>query len=202
MIQATVSASPDSGKLVKSDGNKGGISGGYWFEFGVYRGVSLNMTGIANRYLDLSLDIHGFDTFTGLPDEWVGHMGKGAFNLSGILPPVEPSAHLHKGLIEETFPAFLTSYSCKDKKVVGVNIDCDLFGCTKLALSSLEPCLHSGSMLHFHELVHIMDDKNPMEEMKALYEWLQSMEKKHESVSLEMLPVTNTAFEAVAFILR
>jgi hypothetical protein len=47
---------------------------GLWLEFGVYNGKSANLTAI------LSGDdkvVYGFDTFTGLPEEWVGVMKQG-----------------------------------------------------------------------------------------------------------------------------
>ena len=50
--------------------------------------------------------VHGFDTFTGLPESWA-HMPKGRFSQHGILPPTQPCAVLHKGLIKDTLPEWL-----------------------------------------------------------------------------------------------
>ena len=42
---------------------------GLWLEFGVYTGSSLNMTAEARLKKDGGM-VHGFDTFTGLPEAW------------------------------------------------------------------------------------------------------------------------------------
>jgi hypothetical protein len=52
-----------------------------WCEFGVFTGASVNLTAIGYN----EIEVHGFDTFTGLPEDWVGHHGKGHFSQGGTL---------------------------------------------------------------------------------------------------------------------
>eukprot|EP00884_Botryococcus_braunii_P014281 jgi/Botrbrau1/22854/Bobra.0065s0013.1 len=88
---------------------------GQWLEFGVHKGTSLTLA--ANwRKQHCGPDsphVHGFDTFTGLPEDW-DHGGnstlkfpKGAFSLDGNLPDVPDNTILHKGLFAETLPRFI-----------------------------------------------------------------------------------------------
>lgn len=76
---------------------------GFICELGVFRGQSLNE--IARRYP--SEQIHGFDTFTGLPEFWRDGFPEGAFDVSAEKLVFEKNCVLHKGLFDETLPAFL-----------------------------------------------------------------------------------------------
>ena len=78
------------------------IEDGLFLEFGVYKGQSINIF----SKLKPNLIFHGFDTFTGLPEEW--DMGDkkikaGHFYLDKM-PSVEKNVILHKGLFESTIP--------------------------------------------------------------------------------------------------
>ena len=164
-----------------------------WLEFGVFKGSSCNISGYTQRHTDIK--VHGFDTFTGLPEVWKGHMGKRAFDRGGNLPPVEPNVELHKGLFNDTLPPFVKQY--KDEKIAGMNIDCDLY---RGAIESLNMTHHmwtSGTMLHFHELQNIHNSQEKtfakQEEVVALHEFLMT----HPGTILEMLPIRNSFAQPV-----
>src|SRR5688500_7101450 len=57
---------------------------GLIMEFGVYRGASLRK--IARR---CTVDVHGFDSFEGLPDDWTHFQKRGRFSLQGEAPRFE-----------------------------------------------------------------------------------------------------------------
>jgi hypothetical protein len=82
-----------------------------WLELGVFRGMSCNVTASIFKH---TMEIHGFDTFTGLPEAWRGQFGKGYFSLEGTLPPVAPQVYLHKGLFNETLSDFFGNDDKKD----------------------------------------------------------------------------------------
>lgn len=123
------------------------LASGLWLEFGVYTGSSLNITADARTRIDGG-EVHGFDSFEGLPTAWkvereasnvvssrasssqaassVGVIKKGSFSLGGHLPPVRSNAVLHKGLFSTSLPTFLAGRPVAEA-VTYVSIDMDLY---------------------------------------------------------------------------
>ncbi|HEV7919742.1 MAG TPA: class I SAM-dependent methyltransferase [Thermoanaerobaculia bacterium] len=117
---------------------------GLVLEFGVHKGATLEW--IAAR---IEGEVHGFDSFEGLPEDWTGSRRKGRFSLGGVLPSITaPNAVLHKGLFAETLPRFLASHP---GPVELVHIDCDLYSSTHTVLTALQSRLAPGSILLFDE---------------------------------------------------
>lgn len=166
-----------------------------WLEFGVFTGASVNLTTYSQR--DTGIGVHGFDTFTGLPEAWIGHHDKGHFDQGGVLPPVEAGAELHKGLFSESLPPFLSKNG--DKKIAGMNVDCDLYQGAIESLKLTYPYWTTGTMLHFHELQQSPKSREvtfaKQEEVTALHEFLVA----HPGTVLEMLPIRNSYAEPVVF---
>lgn len=92
---------------------------------------------------------HGFDTFTGLPEDWRSYR-KGHFNNHGEPPAIKDiRIGWHKGLIEQTLSFdFLQSISSQQKYII---FDLDLFYPTYFALKSVTPHLSKGDLLYFDE---------------------------------------------------
>ena len=127
---------------------------GMWLEFGVFRGTSINITAAYRDLLWATLvkegraaccprealrasavasavplgaaatDVHGFDTFTGLPEAWMDDSSgkrkprrlykRGAYSWAARsggrrTPPVKEGVHLIPGLFNETLAPFLIS---------------------------------------------------------------------------------------------
>ena len=120
--------------------------GGLVCEFGVASGRSLRMT---QELLPLGTPIHGFDTFTGLPQPW-GNEPKGAYSTGGILPSMEGEVYFHKGLFKENIPEFLKKRS-KETFLAYGNIDCDLYSSTLDVLEALHGKIVPGTILVFDE---------------------------------------------------
>jgi len=117
---------------------------GFIAEFGVYQGRSLNF--IADKFPDEV--VHGFDTFTGLPEDWVEGFGKGRFDTTGQSLEFRNNCKLHKGLFSETLPGFLAEVKGPAKFI---HIDCDLYASTVDVLNALESRIVSGTVIEFDE---------------------------------------------------
>jgi Macrocin-O-methyltransferase (TylF) len=116
-------------------------------EFGVASGRSLRMT---QELLPLDIEIHGFDTFTGLPQAW-GNEPAGAYSTGGVVPDMEQGkVNFHKGLFKQTIPRFLESQP--DEVVLAyANIDCYLYTSTLEILESMYDRVVPGTVLVFDE---------------------------------------------------
>lgn len=109
-------------------------------EFGVFRGRTL-------RRIERSRpNCHGFDSFEGLPQDWVSHWTQGSFALDR--PPRVKSAQLHVGLFEESLPEFLAE---NQGPAAFLHLDADLYDSTISVLTHFENRLVPGSILLFDE---------------------------------------------------
>ena len=177
---------------------------GLWLEFGVYTGSSLNITADARMRIDGG-EVHGFDSFEGLPTKWRGSFKKGSFSLGGHLPPVRSNAVLHKGLFSISLPPFLAGRPVAEA-VTYVSIDMDLYQGAIDVLHLLKPRMRGahtvnaagtdkraghvgggGTLIHFHELLlrtSTADRGKPMDEARALFDWLLA----NPSMALKLIP--------------
>lgn len=132
-----------------------------YLEFGVYRGASLRRWagGLANP----ASQLHGFDSFQGLPEDWDVVRKKGAFTTNGQLPQFQdPRVFLHVGLFSETLPKFAPP----DHQRMIVNIDADLYSSADFVLRDLQSKIRSGTVLLFDEFC------DRWHEMRAFEEYL------------------------------
>jgi hypothetical protein len=137
-------------------------SKGLILEFGVHGGESINFFATkTNR------QIHGFDSFVGLPEHWHGTpLDSGAFNLNGVLPAVADNVKLHKGWFSDTLEDFLIG---NPEPVSLIHIDSDLYSSAKYVLETLNKRFISGSLILFDEHHGYPDWENG--EFKALNEF-------------------------------
>jgi hypothetical protein len=117
------------------------------FEFGVYRGFSVNLMGRKRR----DAKIFGFDSFRGLNEDFSGTLyKKGDFDLKGRCPRVKPNVNLVVGSFENTIPEFIRA-----NQVVAdlVHIDCDTYESSHLVLIQLIDAgvIAEGTILVFDE---------------------------------------------------
>ena len=138
---------------------------------------------------DQNIKIVGFDTFTGLNEDWKGnYQAKGSMNLDGKIPNVQNNTSLIKGKIQDTLLPFLE----KEKlKVLFINIDVDTYETTKFILQNLKSRLSKGTIINFDDFYNYPGWTNG--EYKALketfnddeYEYLAfSTKKGHVSIKL------------------
>ena len=120
---------------------------GLVMEFGVFDGQSLSH--IASR---TGQDVHGFDSFEGLPEDWTHFQKKGRFSRGGAPPACEgPRTHLHKGWFDEVLPGFLREHAGPARFI---HIDCDLYSSTQTVLTALEDRIVPGTVIVFDEYLN------------------------------------------------
>lgn len=116
-------------------------------EFGVFRGESLRF--IAKR---TSQEVHGFDSFEGLPEDWTYFQKQGRFSLDGQIPQfAETNIRIYKGWFENTLPGFLAAHAGTARLI---HIDCDIYSSTRTVLSLFAPRIVKGTVLVFDEYLN------------------------------------------------
>lgn len=116
---------------------------GLYLEFGVASGRSINF--IARQ---VRQTVHGFDSFHGLPEDWIAGEGKGAFDRHGKPPEVRENVQLHSGWFEQTLPEFVAAHP---DPIAFMNIDCDLYSSTKAIFDALGDRVITGTVIRFGE---------------------------------------------------
>jgi len=157
------------------------LDDGLVLEFGVYFGKTLRM--IASRLPDAT--VHGFDTFTGLPEEWSKGSyteSKGSYTTGGLLPPAPSNVCYHVGTFAETLPAFLEA---QPGPVRFMNIDCDLYSSTKDILDALHTRVVVGTVIVFDE--YVMTSNWREDEFKAFQEAVAERGWQYEYLGISLV---------------
>ena len=139
---------------------------GLVLEFGVYQGTSIRQLA---QLVDC--EIHGFDSFEGIPEAW-NHEKAGSYSTKGSLPEVPDNVVLHQGWFEDSIPIFLDG--CLES-VRLMNIDCDLYTSTKTVLDQFAGHITEGSVLVFDEFIGNsswrQDEFKAFSEVACNYSW-------------------------------
>jgi hypothetical protein len=134
-----------------------------YLEFGVYQGASLRAWSQLLRN-PLS-ELHGFDSFEGLPEAWNAYNPQGEFDTKvskvGI---TDPRVALHVGWFHETLPDFVLP---KHDRLL-MHIDADLYSSAKCVLEILQDDIRPGTIILFDEFY------DHMHELRAFREFLAS----------------------------
>lgn len=153
-----------------------------YLEFGVWRGEATRYWSARLRHPAARL--HGFDSFTGLPEHWNERNGEGGFSTGGRAPLVDdPRVEFFTGWFEQTLPAY--RLAPHDRLVV--NIDADLYSSAKTVLTALRDAIVPGTYLYFDEFT------DRMHEMRAFDEYLAATGQRFALVG------ATTALQHVAF---
>ncbi len=119
----------------------------HYFEFGVHWGKIISAWAKSNK--NANSIFTGFDTFTGLPEDW-GTVKKGTFSTLGKMPDIDDSrVGFCVGLVQDTLPDFLKTFDRSTKLVV--HLDFDLYNATLFTLLSLFPYFKKGDLIIFDE---------------------------------------------------
>jgi tetratricopeptide (TPR) repeat protein len=148
---------------------------GLVIEFGVRFGTSLNF--LAGR---LAQEVHGFDSFQGLPDAWDG-VEPGLYATSGRLPQVAANARLHVGLFADTLPGFAAEHP---GPIRFMNVDCDIYSSTKTIFDHLAKRIVSGTVIVFDE--YLMNLNWRQDEFKAFQEAVRDHGWKYEYLAFNL----------------
>jgi tetratricopeptide (TPR) repeat protein len=133
-------------------------------ECGVFHGMSINLlAGWTGR------EIHGFDSFEGLPEGWNADEPAGSYSTEGVLPVTAGQVILHPGWFNETLPLFAADLQLP---ISLLHVDCDLYSSTRTVLQCLGPHLQHGSLLVFDDFLAYPGYEQ--HEFKAAQEFFQT----------------------------
>ena len=139
---------------------------GLVLEFGVRFGTSIRQ--ICSL---VDQNVHGFDSFQGLPESW-NNQPKGSYSTESIIPIVPQNVFLHDGWFEETLPGFVKQHP---EPVRFMNIDCDIFSSTKTVLDIFSKQIIPGTVIIFDEYIGNEnwreDEFRAFQDAVIKYEW-------------------------------
>ncbi|NTW50206.1 MAG: macrocin O-methyltransferase [Chlorobiales bacterium] len=172
--------------LFKNHGLNAPVS---YLEFGVASGNSIKWW--VEHNADPNSRFVGFDTFTGLPEDWSGGFREGAFSTGGKMPLINDSrCCFQKGLFQETLPAFLSTYQPPPERKQIIHLDADLYSSTLYVLTSLAGILKAGDVLIFDEF------NVPLHEFRAFHDFVAAYR-----IEYKVIGAVNS-FHAVAIELK
>lgn len=118
-----------------------------YIELGVANGCSFYWW--LEHHKNSDSKFHGFDTFSGLPEDW-GHFKKGDMNNGNeVLKTNDARAHFYQGLFQQTLPGFLKTFN--NNKQTVIHMDADLYSSTLFTLTSFAPYLKKEDIIFFDE---------------------------------------------------
>jgi O-methyltransferase len=126
-----------------------------YLEFGVHEGHSILYFATQNKAPDSRF--FGFDSFTGLPEDWNSDFKRGHFDTDGRGPETaDTRVKFVAGLFQDTLPKFLSEFKPTNRLIV--NIDCDLYTSALYCLTKLDPILRKGTILMFDEFGELLHE--------------------------------------------
>lgn len=152
-----------------------------YMEFGVAAGHSFRFFMEENS--NPQSRFYGFDTFTGLPEDW-GPFKKGSFSNNNQLPVInDERGKFYQGLFQQTVHQFLPELNNSRRNVI--MMDADIYSATLFALSSLAPYLKKGDLIFFDEFAV------PTHECKAFFDFAEAY-----YINFEMIAAANNYYFA------
>lgn len=157
---------------------------GLFLEFGVYNGSTINIISSVFH----SNTVWGFDSFEGLPEDWITNdhelvWHKGFFAVD-TLPAVNANVRLVKGWFNQTLPNWIDENS---GDISFLHIDCDLYSSTSTVLNLLNDRIKTDTIIAFDEIYHFGNPKKYTKwnegEYKALTEWVKKFDRKFKVIS-------------------
>lgn len=142
-----------------------------YLEFGVAAGHSFKwwVENIKNENSRFT----GFDTFTGLPENWSSLHKKGA--MSASVPQIDDGrCEFEVGLFQNTLPDFLDRFDPKLRTII--HMDADIYSATLYVLTTLSRKLKKDDIIFFDEF------NVPKHEFKAFMEYIESHYIKYEVI--------------------
>lgn len=148
-----------------------------YLEFGVYKGESIKYFAEINS--DVDSRFIGFDTFTGLPEDWVDFsrtVKTDVFDTGGEVPHTDDTRiSFIKGLFQDTLPQFLHDY--KPNSQIVINNDSDIYTSTMYILTFLNKVIAPGSIIIFDEFYSVTH------EFRAFIDYCSSYMRSYELIA-------------------
>ena len=140
-----------------------------YIELGVWEGYSIEY--FAKLFKNKESEFHGFDTFTGMPENW-RHMDKGHYDQTGNTPKIEDErVKLHKGMFQDTLEKFLKNTKIDQNTKILINFDCVLYSSTLFCLFKIDK---------YFENYHFLFDEFYGDECRAFHHFTESNKKNYE----------------------
>ncbi len=141
-----------------------------YLEFGVWEGYSIDY--FSKLYKNPNSRFHGFDTFTGMPENWM-HMRKGHYDKSGNIPKFNDTRiKFHKGMFQDTLKSFLKELDVQaQKKIVIINFDAVLHSSTLYCLFKID---------EYFKNYHFLFDQFGSDECRAFQDFVEAKRKRYE----------------------
>ena len=135
-----------------------------YIEFGVAEGSSFRWFLAQN--MNPESRFYGFDTFTGLPEDW-GPYKKGSFDNKNKPPEIsDKRVKFYQGLFQQTVSGFLSELNNNKRNII--LFDADLYSATLYALTRIAPFLKKNDIIFFDEF------SVPTHEFKVFHDFVQS----------------------------
>ena len=99
-----------------------------FLEFGVYNGKSINHMSSVRP----DCYFHGFDSFSGLPEDWTKKISKGSFKTDFNKLTFNKNVKIYPGMFSDTI-----QNAVELTHIYGVHIDCDLGSSTTFVLNAI-----------------------------------------------------------------
>lgn len=158
-----------------------------YLEFGVWQGQSLIWW--ANNISSPDARFIGFDTFTGLPEDWTKGLRKGAFSTQGKTPDIKDSRVSYEvGIFQDTLEPFLQKNTLERRLII--NLDADMYSSTLYVLTTIATRLKQGDIIFLDEASAVTH------EFRALTDFLNAYKVKvraigatqdYERIALEII---------------
>ena len=142
-----------------------GMEGDY-AQFGVYRGRTARMIAALTSK---GRKLHLFDSFEGLPEDWVATKKAGHFSLApDEIPEFDPKvAVIHKGWFNETVPTFVID---RKAPLAFIHLDADLYSSTVDVLFNANSIIARDTIILFDE--YAIERWETDDEHRALTDWV------------------------------
>jgi hypothetical protein len=176
----------DRDALFKHVGDRISAERVLYLEFGVAEGGSIRAWSGLLR--NPQTELHGFDSFEGLPADWIMSRPAGHFGRGGEPPEVDDQrVRFHPGWFEDSLPRF--EWPSGWERMVA-NFDADLYSSTYEALAFVEPHVQPGTIMYFDEFNH------RAHELKAFEEFLSRTGTKVRAIGATRA-LSHVAFETL-----
>lgn len=147
-----------------------------YLEFGVFKGASMRYW--ANSLKHPKTQLHGFDSFEGLPEDFDNDGGpyvKGTFDLEGVVPHIDDSrVRFFRGWFDKVLP----NYTVTEHEVLVLTMDADLYSSTIYVLRHLRQ-YKPGTFIYFDDM------SRPDHEPRAFVEFMRESAAKFRVVSAD-----------------
>lgn len=138
-------------------------------EFGVYLGASLRFW--TNLNTNTSSEFYGFDSFEGLPADWVNitsTLSEGTFSTDGKYPIFDDNrVRIIIGLFQNTLQQFIDQFSTTNQIVI--HCDADLYSSTMFVLCKMDSLIVPGTIILFDDFSSTLHDFRALDDYSSAF---------------------------------